>query len=114
MKNSNYKDIIFFWNISFRNRVENPSYILEYLLKCNNKKFDVVAVTKIRITRNTPKICNISLKNYSVESTPTESSAGGTLFYIANHLSYKLHNGLNTYKKSELESIQKSQTSLLV
>ena len=48
---------------------------LEYLLKCTNKKFDVVAVSETRITRNTLKLCNISLKNYSAESTPTESSA---------------------------------------
>ena len=35
----------------------------EYLLKCTNKKFDVVAVSDTRITRNTSKLCNISLKN---------------------------------------------------
>ena len=77
---------------------------MDYLLKCTNKKFDVVAVSETRITRNTSKLCNISLKNYSVESTPTESTAGGTLLYIANHLSYKPRNDLNIYKKSELES----------
>ena len=48
---------------------------LEYLLKCTNKKFDVAAVSETRITRNTSKLCNISLKNYSVESTPTKLSA---------------------------------------
>ena len=77
---------------------------LEYLLKCTNKKFDVVAVSETRITRNTSKLCNISLKNYSVESTSTESPAGGTLLYVANHLSYKPCNDLNIYKKFELES----------
>ena len=45
---------------------------LEYLLKCTNKKFDVAAVSETRITRNTSKLCNISLKNYSVESTPLQ------------------------------------------
>ena len=34
----------------------------------------------------------------------TETSAGGTLLYIVNHPSYKCHNDLNIYKKSELES----------
>ena len=28
-----------------------------------------------------------------------ETSAGGTLLYIANHLSYKCHSDLNIYKK---------------
>ena len=39
-----------------------------------------------------------------MEFKPTESSAGGTLLYIANNLLYNLHNDLNIYKKSELES----------
>ena len=75
---------------------------LEYLLKCANKKFDIVAVTAVRITRiNTSKLCNIRLKNYTFDSNPTESSAGGTLLYIAiplHLLSYKPHNDLNIKK----------------
>ena len=46
----------------------------------------------------------MNLNNYSFEFTPTETSAGGTLLYIANHLSYKCRNDLNTFKKNELES----------
>ena len=46
----------------------------------------------------------MNLNNYSFEFTPTEISAGGTLLYIANHLSYKCCNDLNIYKKNELES----------
>ena len=47
---------------------------------------------------------NINLNNYSFEFTPTESTAGGTLLYIANHLSYKPRNDLNLYKANQLES----------
>ena len=46
----------------------------------------------------------MNLNNYSFEFTLTETSAGGTLLYIANHLSCKCHNDLNIYKKNELES----------
>ena len=46
----------------------------------------------------------MNLNNYSFEFTPTETSAGGTLLYIANHLSYKCRNDLNICKKNELES----------
>ena len=53
---------------------------------------------------NIPVTQNIELSNYSFEHTPTESSAGGTLLYMANHLSYKTHHDLNIYKKFELES----------
>ena len=35
---------------------------------------------------------------------PTEFAEGGTLLYIANHLSYKCCIDLNIYKKNELES----------
>ena len=44
----------------------------------------------------------MNFNNYSFEFT--ETSAGGTLLYIANHLSYKCRNDLNIYKKNELES----------
>ena len=37
---------------------------------------------------------SINLKDYSYESWPIESSAGGTLLYITNHLSYILRNHL--------------------
>ena len=47
---------------------------------------------------------NLNLNNYSYEFTPTETTAGGTLLYIANHLSYKCRNDLNIYKKNESES----------
>ena len=45
----------------------------------------------------------MNLNNYSFEFTSSETSAGGTLLYIANHLSCKCHNDLNMYK-SELEA----------
>ena len=55
--------------------------------------------------KNTPVTQNIELSNYSFEHTPRESSSGGTLLYIANHLSHKTRRDLNIYKKFELESI---------
>ena len=45
------------------------------------------------------------MNNFSFEFfTSTESSAGGTLLFIANHLSYKPHLDLNIYKSNELKS----------
>ena len=77
---------------------------LQHLLSCTNKIFDNIAITDTRIKENVSKTYNLSFKNYSIEFTPTESSAGGTLLYIANHLSYKPCQDLNIYKKNELES----------
>ena len=61
-------------------------------------------MSETRITRNVSLLNNLNLNNYSFEFTPTETCAGGTLLYIANHLSYKCCNDLNIYKKNELES----------
>ena len=77
---------------------------LQNLLQSTNIRFDVIAITETRITNNISVTQNIELSNYSFEHTPTESSAGGTLLYIANHLSYKTRNDLNIYKKFELQS----------
>ena len=61
-------------------------------------------MSETRITRNVSLLNNLNLNNYSFEFTPTETCAGGTLLYIANHLSYKCRNDLNIYKKNALES----------
>ena len=77
---------------------------LQHLLRCTKKFFDIIAVSETRITKNVSLLNNLNLNNYSFEFTPTETCAGGTLLYIANHLSYKCRNDLNIYKKDELES----------
>ena len=77
---------------------------LDHLLKCTNKVFDIIAVSETRITKQTSLTSNINLKNYAIEFTPTGSSAGGTLLYIASHLSYKPRPDRNIYKANQLES----------
>ena len=77
---------------------------LQHLLSCTKNFFDIIAVSETRITKNVSLLNNLNLNNYSFEFTPTETCAGGTLLYIANHLSYKCRNDLNIYKKIELES----------
>ena len=54
--------------------------------------------------KNTSLTQNIELRNYSFEHTPLESSAGGRLLHIANHLSYKNCSDVNIYKKIESKS----------
>ena len=46
---------------------------------------------------------NINIPNFLYEFTPTESTAGGTLLYIADHLAYQKRNDLNIYVKNYLE-----------
>ena len=70
---------------------------LQHLLSCTKTKFDIIAISETRITRQVSLLNNLNLNNYSFEFTPTETCAGGTLLYIANHLSYKCRNDLNIY-----------------
>ena len=62
---------------------------LQHLLNCTKNFFDTIAISETRITKQVSLLNNLNLNNYSFEFTPTETSAGGTLLYIANHLSYK-------------------------
>ena len=71
---------------------------LQYLLSCTQKIFDIIALSETRVTKNISLLDNLNF-NYSFEFTPTETSAGSNLLYIANHLSYKCRNDLNIYKK---------------
>ena len=64
---------------------------------------DIIAISKTRMTKYINKISNINLNNYAFEFTPTESSVGGTLIYVANHLAYKPRTDLEIYKKRDLE-----------
>ena len=66
--------------------------------------FDIIAVSETRILKNTKIVKNINIPNFSYEFTPTESTAGGTLIYIADHLSYEKRNDLTIYAKNYLES----------
>ena len=77
---------------------------LQNLLQATNINFDVIAITETRMPKNVSVTQNIVLNNYSFEQTPTESSVGGTLLYIAKRLSYKIRNDLKICEKIELES----------
>ena len=77
---------------------------LQHLLNCTKNLFDIIAISETRITKQVSLLNNLNLNNYSFEFTLTETSAGGALLYIVNHLSYKCRDDLNIHKKNELES----------
>ena len=88
---------------------------LQHLLSCTKTNFDIIAISE---TKQVSLSNNLYLNNYSFDFPPIETSAGGTLLYIANHLSYKCRNDLNIHKKMNLNllllklSIQKNQILL--
>ena len=47
---------------------------------------------------------NIDIKNYNMKYMSNESTAAGTMLYIANLPTYKRTIDLNFYKTNELES----------
>ena len=110
--NSTYFDIDQIQSLKFSQKEKSLSFFnidacslnknfddLVYLLKCTNKTFDIIAVSETRISKKTFVISDVNLNNYSFESTLTESSAGGIMLYISNHLSYKPRTDLNMCKK---------------
>ena len=64
------------------------------LLSELNVSFDILAIRETRLKKDSSNPINLQLSNYSIEHTPTESSAGGTLLYISKKLSYQLRNDL--------------------
>ena len=70
----------------------------QLLFQSTNIDFDVIAISESRVIKNEPSVVDIVNPNYSYEFCPTESSAGGTLLYVENHLSYKHGKDLNICK----------------
>ena len=77
---------------------------LEYLIKTTNQTIYVIAISESRIKSNMDITTNIDRPNYSIEYTPTESHAVGTLLYTSNNIAYKPRKDLNIYKTCELKS----------
>ena len=97
--NSKYCDIRQIQTLKFPNK--HKSLALFHINACslnnNFEDLDIIAVTETRITKQTSLTTNINLRNYATEFTPTESSAGDMLLYIASHLSYKPGPDRNIY-----------------
>ena len=64
------------------------------LLSELNVTFDILAIAESRIKKDSSSATNLHLNSYSIEHTPTESSASGTLLYVNKRLSYQLRNDL--------------------
>jgi hypothetical protein len=91
-------------NISSLNCHFDEFNALLALLKFN---FSVIGISESRFLKNQPPSFDFSLEGYSVEHTPTESSAGGALLYISNRYSYQTRPDLSNlmYSSKVLESV---------
>ena len=67
--------------------------------------FDIIAITEPRIKNKSVCPTNVTLPNYSIEQTPTETSASGAVLYINQRLSYQPGTDLKICVPGKLESI---------
>ena len=65
---------------------------LEYLLKCTNKSFNIIAVTETRISKKTSLICNINLKTVLLNqlSQNPQQVEHFSIFLIVSHINHAL------------------------
>ena len=65
---------------------------LEYILKCTNKSFDIIAVSETRISKKTSLTFNINLRSYSLNE-PQQNPQQVELFcifLIVSHINHAL------------------------
>ena len=67
---------------SFPKHFDNFEYFLDEM----KLEFDFIGITEWRIEKTWSPSNNINLPNYSMEHTPTEITADGSLLYIKNIL----------------------------
>ena len=72
-----------------------------------NHNFSVFGISETRFLKDSPPIFDFEIEGYTALHKPTESSAGGALWYISNHLSYFPRSDLADflYKPRELDSV---------
>ena len=78
---------------------------LETLLALLNFEFNIIAITETKILKNCQPTFDLTLQNYTLFQTPTESNSGGAILYISNNINCKLRKDLQIYKSKELESV---------
>ena len=94
LQNCKYREIDYFQKLSRNFKRKTLSFFhmnvssltknfddFNVLLNDLNVNFDILAITESCIKKVSSPV-NLHLDNYSVEQTPTETSAGGTLLYI--------------------------------
>ena len=59
----------------------------------------MIRITETRMTKQLFLLNNLNLHNYSYEVTPTETTTGDIVLYIADHISYKCCNDLISIKR---------------
>ena len=75
---------------------------LQQLSKSTNINYDNITISETWIMGSLEITKNIDIKNYNMKYMSNESTAAGTMLYIANLPTYKRTIDLNFYKTNEL------------
>ena len=80
---------------------------LETVLSMLDFRFDVIGITETKLKKNKLPNIKITMDDYNMYDTPTESEHGGVIMYINKRLTCKPRKDLDLllYKPCELESI---------
>ena len=118
LPNCKYRDISYFSNLDVELKSKCLSFFhlninslsknfdnFNHLINKLKLEFDILGISESRILRSQSLNTNLSLQNYAIKQTSSESTAGGALLYINKRHSYKTHPDLAIYKPKKLESI---------
>ena len=87
--------------------ISSISYQIDDLTALTNNykiKPKVIGLSETRRRKNRQPLSNINLQKYVYESTPTESSKGGTMLYVDKQSTCMLRKELMMYKPKNIES----------
>ena len=118
LPNCKYGDISFFSNLDvelkskclsfFHLNINSLSKIFDnfnHLINELKLGFDILIISELRILKCQSLNTNVSMQNYVIEQTSTESTAGEALLYISKRHCYKTCPDFTIYKPKKLESI---------
>ena len=77
---------------------------LKILLQLTHYSFDIIAISETKIQRNQEVISDISIPNYQLIHSPTDTTKGGTLLYITNKHNFKRRTDLEISQAKDVES----------
>ena len=113
-----YRDITYFSNFDVELKSKCLSFFhlninslskhfdnFNHLINKLKLEFDIMDISESRILKSQSLNTNVSLQNYVIEQSSTESIAEGALLYINKRHSYKTHPDLAIYKPKKLELI---------
>ena len=92
------------WELSMYNFILVDEVYTLSTLTMLNFKFDIITISETKIQESTEPTFDVTLQNYNLYQTSTESTSGGTLIYVSKKLNSKIRNDIKIYKPKELES----------